>query len=55
MTRRPTILDVAAKAGARGLTIGTHPDNKGAQASYRAMGLEEITVAGSRFWVAVDQ
>jgi GNAT superfamily N-acetyltransferase len=51
-------LIAAAKAhataqGARGLTIGTAPQNATAQAAYRAMGLEEITDAGPRFWIAI--
>lgn len=51
-------LIAAAKAyataqGARGLTIGTAPQNATAQAAYRAMGLEEITDAGPRFWIEI--
>lgn len=44
----------AAERGAGGLTIGTDPRNATAQAAYRAMGLEEITDAGPRFWIPVD-
>ncbi|WP_373636897.1 GNAT family N-acetyltransferase [Yoonia sp. BS5-3] len=43
-----------AAAGAKGVTIGTAPDNKSAQAAYRAMGLEEITDAGPRFWIEIS-
>jgi ribosomal protein S18 acetylase RimI-like enzyme len=43
----------AAARGAKGLTIGTAPQNATAQAAYRAMGLEEITDAGPRFWIAL--
>ena len=39
--------------GASGVTIGTAPDNKTAQAAYRAMGLAEITDAGPRFWIEI--
>ncbi len=45
---------VAQAKGARGLTIGTDPDNAVSQAAYRAMGLEEITDAGPRFWIAAS-
>lgn len=48
------VIDHAAEAGARGVTIGTAPDNKTAHAAYRSMGLEEITDAGPRFWIAVQ-
>ena len=52
-------LIAAAKAyargfGAKGMTIGTDPDNKSAQAAYRAMGLEELTGNGPRFWIEMD-
>ncbi|MCK0096435.1 GNAT family N-acetyltransferase [Yoonia sp. F2084L] len=43
----------ATMRGARGLTIGTDPRNATAQAAYRAMGLEEITDAGPRFWIEI--
>jgi GNAT superfamily N-acetyltransferase len=43
----------AAARGARGLTIGTDPRNASAQAAYRAMGLQEITDAGPRFWIEI--
>lgn len=43
--------DVARARGAHRLTIGTDPANHGAQAAYRAMGLEEITDPGPRFRV----
>ena len=43
----------AAARGARGLTIGTDPRNTSAQAAYRAMGLQEITDAGPRFWIEI--
>ena len=46
--------DMAEAAGARGLTIGTDPRNAGAQAAYRAMGWKEITDAGPRFWIPVE-
>jgi len=42
-----------AQKGGRGLTIGTDPRNAKAQAAYRAMGLEEITGAGPRFWIEI--
>lgn len=45
--------EYAAKRGARGLTIGTDPRNVTAQRAYRAMGLEEITDAGPRFWIEI--
>lgn len=45
---------LARTKGAEGLTIGTDPKNLSAQTAYRAMGLEEITTAGPRFWIAVD-
>ncbi|WP_342076312.1 GNAT family N-acetyltransferase [Yoonia sp. SS1-5] len=41
----------AGTRGARGLTIGTDAQNMTAQAAYRAMGLEEITDTGPRFWI----
>lgn len=41
----------SAQKGERGLTIGTDPRNAKAQAAYRAMGLQEITNAGPRFWI----
>lgn len=44
---------LAANLGAQGVTIGTDPNNLTAQAAYRAMGLEEITDAGPRFWTPV--
>lgn len=44
----------AAARGAKGLTIGTDPRNATAQAAYRAMGLEEITDAGPRFWIGIE-
>lgn len=43
----------AMSRGARGLTIGTDPQNATAQRAYRAMGLEEITDAGPRFWIEI--
>ncbi len=43
----------AGASGADGVTIGTAPDNKTAQAAYRAMGLAEITDAGPRFWIGI--
>lgn len=43
----------ASQRGARGLTIGTDPRNASAQAAYRAMGLEEITGTGPRFWIEI--
>lgn len=43
----------ARAAGAKGVAIGTAPDNATAQAAYRAMGLEEITDAGPRFWIEI--
>lgn len=43
----------AREAGAKGVSIGTAPDNGTAQAAYRAMGLEEITDAGPRFWIEI--
>jgi len=51
-------LIAAAKAhatthGALGLTIGTDPNNKSAQGAYRAMGLEEMTGAGPKFWIEI--
>jgi GNAT superfamily N-acetyltransferase len=54
------MLIAAAKAhagaqGAKGLTIGTAPQNATAQAAYRAMGLEEITDAGPRFWIEIAE
>ena len=39
----------AQRREARRLTIGTDPGNRGAQAAYRAMGLEEISGTGPRF------
>ncbi len=42
---------------AQGLTharIGTHPDNAGAQAAYRAMGLTETGPFGPHFRIALD-
>jgi len=45
--------DYAAQRGARRVTIGTDPRNATAQAAYRAMGLQEITDAGPRFWFEV--
>ena len=46
--------DHAITLGATRLTIGTDPDNFGAQAAYRAMGLEEITGAGPRFRIPLE-
>lgn len=46
--------DLGRDKSAKGVTIGTAPSNTTAQAAYRAMGLEEITDAGPRFWIAVD-
>ncbi|EBA12475.1 GNAT family N-acetyltransferase [Roseobacter sp. CCS2] len=44
----------AQSQGACRLVIGTSPDNPGAAAAYRAMGLEEITTApGPRFKIAL--
>ncbi len=48
------VKDHAAAEGAKGVTIGTAPDNKTAQAAYRGMGLEEITDAGPRFWIGIE-
>lgn len=42
-------LECAKSAGARYLTVGTHPDNVIAQNIYRAVGFEEISVSGPRF------
>lgn len=39
----------AASEDAEFLVIGTHPANLGAQAAYRAMGLEEAPLSGPRF------
>ena len=44
--------DYATARGAKGISIGTDPRNATAQAAYRAMGLEEITDMGPRFWIA---
>ena len=33
----------------RYLTVGTHPDNRAAQAVYRAAGFEDLPVSGARF------
>lgn len=46
--------DFAQETGASRLTIGTDPENTGAHAAYRAMGLTEITGAGPRFRVPLD-
>lgn len=46
---------IATKRGALGFIIGTDPRNTGAQNAYRAMGLEEITDAGPRFWIPVTE
>lgn len=46
---------IAREKGAQGMTIGTDPKNRSAQAAYRTMGLQEITDAGPRFWIPVDQ
>ena len=43
--------DFAAEQGATRITIGTDPGNASAQAAYRAMGLDEITGSGPRFWL----
>ncbi len=43
----------ALEIGAVGLTIGTDPRNAVAVAAYRAMGLEELTGVGTRFWIPV--
>lgn len=46
--------DTARQRGAVGLTIGTAPDNPGAAAAYRAMGLTERTgPPGMRFDIAL--
>ncbi|MEJ6399465.1 GNAT family N-acetyltransferase [Yoonia sp. 208BN28-4] len=45
---------IGRDAGARGLTIGTDPKNIAAQSAYRAMGLEEITDSGPRFWIPLE-
>ena len=45
--------DYASAQGAKGISIGTDPRNASAQAAYRAMGLNEITDAGPRFWIPV--
>ena len=47
--------EYATARGARGLTIGTDPKNATAQAAYRAMGLEEITGMGPRFWIEIEE
>lgn len=45
---------MALEKGASGLVIGTAPDNPGAAAAYRAMGLDEITTQpGARFRIAL--
>ena len=44
----------ARDAGAGSLSIGTDPRNTSAQAAYRAMGLEEMTDLGPRFWIPLD-
>ncbi len=44
----------ASDAGAKGISIGTAPDNATAQAAYRGMGLEEITDSGPRFWIEIS-
>lgn len=46
--------DHAQEMGAKGISIGTDPKNTTAQAAYRAMGLEEITDTGPRFWIPLD-
>lgn len=46
--------EIGEAAGARGLSIGTAPDNLTAQAAYRAMGLAKIPNAGPRFWIPCD-
>ena len=43
--------DFAAQQGTTRITIGTDPGNASAQAAYRAMGLDEITGSGPRFWL----
>ena len=45
----------ASASGADGVTIGTAPDNKTAQAAYRAMGLAKMTDAGPRFWIEIAE
>ncbi len=45
----------ASALGADGVTIGTVPGNKTAQAAYRAMGLAEMTDAGPRFWIEIAE
>lgn len=52
-------LITAARQAAQGgraehLTIGTHPENLGAQRAYRGMGLEELPLFGPTFKVALD-
>lgn len=47
--------DHAEALGAKGISIGTDPKNTSAQAAYRAMGLEEITDPGPRFWIPAAQ
>lgn len=39
--------------GCAGLSIGTHPNNRGAQAAYRVMGLDEAAPIGPRFRLAL--
>ncbi|SFS02304.1 GNAT family N-acetyltransferase [Yoonia litorea] len=46
--------DYAIASGAKGISIGTDPRNASAQAAYRAMGLEELTDIGPRFWIAAE-
>ena len=43
----------ATAEGALDLTIGTHPENKGAAATYRHMGLTERPASGPRFAIPV--
>lgn len=42
-------MDLARSRGARFMAIGTHPDNHGAHATYRAMGFDEVPAPGPRF------
>lgn len=43
------VSDRAQNLGATAVVIGTDPDNKQAQAAYKAMGLEDISMSGPYF------
>lgn len=45
--------ELCRSAGAEMLVIGTHPENLGAQAAYRDMGLDEVR-SGPRFRIALE-